>query len=355
MPPVAEAVMPTEFEWRENDEPHRVRHKAILSKHPEIQQLMVKEWRTFPIVVMIFLAQLSVAYWAQTGLLLPLRWYNALRAHLEWAPASMPAAPPAWGWVLLAAYAFGGTLNHTLQLAVHELSHNLCFENLIANKLLAIFANFVTGVPSAVMFQKYHMEHHQFQGVDGVDTDVPTVAEVRFFTNTMKKVLWLLLQPAFYGLRPLLVKPKTPTIWEAINLGSVFLFDYLVANYIGGRAITYLITGTLLGLGIHPCAGHFIAEHYVFSSGQETYSYYGPCNWVNFNVGYHNEHHDFPKIPWSNLPKVRDIAPEFYNIPHYTSYCAVLWRYITDPRIGPASRIKRKAPARFYKGEDKSE
>jgi len=295
-----------------------------------------------------------MAHWAQTGLLVPLATYNRLRLAIGWAPTVAPAAGPSWGWIVLLAYAIGGTVNHTLQLAVHELSHNLCFESLIGNKLLAIFANFVTGVPSAVMFQKYHMEHHAFQGVDGVDTDVPTVAEVKFFTNMAKKVLWLLMQPAFYGLRPLLVKPKQPTVWEFINGSTVFLFDYCIAHYIGGRAMAYLIIGTLLGLGIHPCAGHFIAEHYVFTPGQETYSYYGFCNYLNFNVGYHNEHHDFPKIPWSNLPKVREIAPEFYNLPHYTSYVAVLWRYITDPRIGPASRIKRPTPARFYK-ETKAE
>ena len=30
---------------------------------------------------------------------------------------------------------------------------------------------------------------------------------------------------------------------------------------------------------------------------------------TNLNVGYHNEHHDFPKVPWTRLPKVMLSVP----------------------------------------------
>ena len=119
-------------------------------------------------------------------------------------------------------------------------------------------------------------------------------------------------------------------------------FDAAVLYFWGVKSLTYFLAGTLLGGGLHPMAGHLIAEHYCFVAGQETYSYYGPLNALTYNVGFHNEHHDFPQIPHTRLHRLREIAPEFYEpLARHASWCWVIWTFLTDREVGPWTRIKR--------------
>lgn len=51
------------------------------------------------------------------------------------------------------AYAIGATANHNLFLAIHEITHNLAFKGIKANKFLAMFANLPIAIPYAVTFK----------------------------------------------------------------------------------------------------------------------------------------------------------------------------------------------------------
>jgi len=205
-----------------------------------------------------------------------------------------------------------------------------------------MLANCAQGLPSCVTFKRYHLEHHYHQGEDVIDVDIPCEWEVKFFNNMALKILWVFLQPAFYAIRPLVVNPKPVIPKEVINFTVVVSFNIFCAYFLSYRIPLFNVTSTLLGMGFHPCAGHFIAEHYTFGEGdQETYSYYGILNWVTFNVGYHNEHHDFPRIPGFRLPQVKKIAPEFYDMPDHPSWTMVIYNYVTRPDMGPSSRVKR--------------
>ena len=187
------------------------------------------------------------------------------------------------------------------------------------------------------------MEHHRYQGHDGVDTDIPTLAEGLVFTNVLFKTIFCINQILFYALRPMAVRQQKLSGWHAFNWAAVLSFDVAIVFTFGWGPIWYWLLSDYLAGSLHPCASHFIAEHYVFVEGFETYSYYGPLNWLCFNVGYHNEHHDFPNIPWTRLPQLRKIAPEFYdNLPFHESWPRVIWEFITDPYVSCRSRVKRE-------------
>lgn len=291
------------------------RKQEILLKHPSLKNFMGIDIST----------KYKVAFWVA---------FQLFSLHV------LQGAP--WYTWVFCCYSISGSINHMMTLAMHELSHNLGAKGVTANRFLAILANLPMGIPAAASFKRYHLEHHKYQGEDIIDVDIPSEVEGWFFHSTPRKVLWCLLQPLFYSLRPLAVNPKEPTRWEFINVVCIIFFDICIIYFWGLRELLYLVVGTLFGMGLHPVAGHFIAEHYVMHQGQETFSYYGPLNWLTFNVGYHNEHHDFANISGKHLPDVRRTAPEYYDaIPHYHSWIKVIYDYIVDDNISPYSRTKR--------------
>jgi sphingolipid delta-4 desaturase len=167
---------------------------------------------------------------------------------MAWLVSDMP-----WWAVLALAYLVGGTVNHAMTLALHETSHNLAFGAAFpsANRLFGIFVNLPLGIPAFASFQRYHKDHHTHQGEEVLDTDVPTAREGEIFTSTPAKILWVLMQPGFYALRPLLTAPKKPGGWEAANAAAQIAFDAAIVAAWGGKSLAYLIVGTLLGMGLH--------------------------------------------------------------------------------------------------------
>jgi sphingolipid delta-4 desaturase len=150
-----------------------------------------------------------------------------------------------------------------------------------------------------------------------------------------------------------------------LNLVVILISDFLLVHFASWNSLLYLLFSSFFAGSLHPCAAHFIAEHYLMSEvaaeveladpagkegefehvralSQETTSYYGWLNILCYNVGYHNEHHDFPSVPWTRLPQLREMAKEFYDpLPVHKSWPAVTWKFISDPRVGMWSRAKR--------------
>ena len=306
----------TDFYWADDREPHFRRRKEILKKHPEVTRLFGVDRKLKYWTVALVAAQLTIAPFV---------------GQLHWA------------LFLLSAYFVGATISHALFLAIHEITHDLAFKKKKHNNILALIANLPIVFPYAMSFKTYHAMHHWEQGKDGVDVDIPLEAEARLFRGFIGKFIWFLHQILFYAFRPVLVRPIQLTRWHIYNIVFQVAVMAVYLPLAGWSGLLYLVLSLLFAGSLHPTSGHFISEHYVFKEGQETYSYYGPLNKITFNVGYHNEHHDFPTIPGSRLPELKKMAPEFYdNLHSYNSWTKVILDFLFRKDINLFSRTKRK-------------
>lgn len=303
------------FHFMEHDEPHATRRRMIIEKHPEVKELMKHDPFSLFLTIALVAGQVFVMWLIQ-----------------DWP----------WYQVIIAAFVSGAVLSHALYVLIHDLTHYTAFRSRKANQFTAILCNLGQGVPSAISFGRFHADHHIFLGRPNWDPDLPTQPEINFFTTPFRKFCYVLFMPFFYSMRPYIVCPKPPNTMELINSVLIFSWDAFIYYQFGSKSLVYLILGTLFGLGINPVGAHIIAEHYEFIKGQDTYSYYGLFNIPNLNIGYHIEHHDFPNIPWRSLPRLREIAPEFYNtLPTHKSYLLVVFKYIFDKDFGAWCRIGR--------------
>ncbi len=311
------------FEWTEAGEPHGRRRKELLARQPEIRALFGYDRRTAWVTFAVVLAQLLLA------------------AAFGWQHQTGGAAGRWWA-VLLGSCLIGAPLTHWLAMAIHETSHRLAARTAWANTAIALIANTAMVLPLAMTFNRYHLNHHTRLGVLGEDTDLPIAFERAHIRNSIaRKLVWLFFHPLVYLLRGLTFA-KPPSRGELLNGVLSLAVDVVLTQALGGTALAYLALSFFFALGLHPVAGHFIHEHYTFSRGQETSSYYGPLNWITFNVGYHNEHHDFMNIPGWRLPELKARVPEYSLLTSDDSWTHVLWQFVTDPKLGYSSRIVRR-------------
>ena len=270
----------------------------------------------------------------------------ALQIAVAWAVRDQP-----W-WVLVpVAYAVGALADHALWTLIHDCTHNLVFRKTRWNAWLQILANLPIVFPAAISFRKFHLLHHRFQGDPELDADLASPLEARLVGNgtapegALAAHLLRLAEPA-RAEAPADPVPGPVVPGQPRRCSSAFLAGLWAVA--GWKAVLYLTLSSIFAIGLHPVGARWIQEHYLTSgkAGQETFSYYGPLNRVAFNVGYHNEHHDFMMVPWSRLPRLKAMAPEFYDgLVHHRSWTALLFRFLLDPSLSLYSRRIRGSAA----------
>lgn len=313
--------MPEDFRYSDQPEPHRSRTKAILRDHPEVRQLFGPNPWSAAVIVGVVALQFTLAF--------------------------LLSDQPWWA-VVLTAYCVGAFCNHAMYVMIHDAAHSLIFRRRAFNELAAILADLPNLIPAAMSFRSYHLKHHAHQGVYAVDADLPSRWEAKLVGNgPFAKLLWFMCFPFFEIARPLRLEGiKFLTAWTVLNWAVVFTVDVLIYNYLGPAALAYLGLSFLFSIGLHPLGGRWIQEHYLISPEQETYSYYGPLNLLAFNVGYHNEHHDFASVPWSRLPQVTRLAPEYYDtLVSHRSWTKLVLHFVLNRDLSHFSRMARSADA----------
>ncbi|MEP6698171.1 MAG: fatty acid desaturase [Verrucomicrobiota bacterium] len=312
--------MQATFHQSDIDQPHPERTRAILKAHPEVRQLMGRNPNTALIAAFILILQTSIAY----GM-------GELGAN-------------GWWIALIVAYGIGAFANHCTYVIIHDATHNLVFRSKFLNKTTAIIADLPNLMPAAIGFGVYHLKHHAHQGDYESDADIPNQWEARLIGDSWYgKALWLLFFPIFQLTRPPRLRAITMwSRWTIANLLCAIAYDVAIFQLCGWSGIWYLGCSFFFSVGLHPLGARWIQEHYTLDPDQETFSYYGPINTVALNVGYHNEHHDFPSIAWNNLPKLRALAPEFYDtLRSHHSWSRLLRQFLFDKRYTLFSRVER--------------
>ena len=306
----------SEFHRLDSPEVHKDRARAILRDHPQLRRLIGRNPYSVVVIAGVVVLQLGLSY--------------SLRDQPWWA-------------IVLTAYLVGAFANHAMYVMIHEAAHNLIFENRTLNRVAGIVADVPNVVPAAVSFARYHLKHHAFMGIYDLDADIPSRWEARLIGNgTLGKAFWLLLFPVVQITRPPRLRIEFMSAWGWFNWAVVFAVDAGIIVLFGPKAFLYLVLSLFFSIGLHPLGARWIQEHYVVDHPQETYSYYGVLNRLAFNVGYHNEHHDFPSVPWNRLPEIRATAGDYYNrLTYHTSWTKLLLQFLFDRKLSLYSRIVR--------------
>lgn len=140
-------------------------------------------------------------------------------------------------------------------------------------------------------------------------------------------------------------------LWVGLNVYLLFWYHAHITLYSVFKGLMYLYLSELFlyGFAMHPFMGYFLGVHRSGGKGfdshalktkgsaafmdgqcQPTMSTYGTWSALfSMNLTHHVEHHDFPSIPWNNLPKVTKIAPEYYEGLEYSpGFCTTIYRWV---------------------------
>ncbi|MEO1341550.1 MAG: fatty acid desaturase [Cyanobacteria bacterium J06635_13] len=300
---------------------HNDRRRQILAQYPEIEQY----------------------YGEYPPSILAITFLVALQWCIAWGVKDLP-----WYEVGAIAFLVGQFVLHSLGVFVHEAAHNSIFKSKLGSRfaLWLIICGSLSFGESLTYISVHGKTHHLQLNDYQYDHELWDRNRAAFATSYKSwRIFESLLQILPGGIiasdlilsklvQPDLRQVKSAVISDKFNLLLIFtsLFLYSFAYLaIAPQAALYLFWSLTLmasNWGI-TFRGQSIAEHHIYHQGK-TYSTYSWTNIPFFNTGYHDEHHTFPRVPWIHLPKIKQIAPEYFTNSNPYSYFQWWWRWASS-------------------------
>jgi sphingolipid 4-desaturase/C4-monooxygenase len=315
---------------------HNELRRKVLEAHPEAANLIGPDWRTALFAV----------------LMLALHWTVA------WG-----VSRTSWWIAFLAAFVFGQTIYHSAGTLIHESAHRLVFRNAKARFAYDVLTEMiVTSFGYQLLYQHNHVtSHHAYLGDyerDYEHEDAYFVAArgryraahpVRYRLMTIGIMILHLLPLTFIydalvlprvlgratGLPPRDKTRKSPAtrpargelyalalVSLAVNVGLFMAFGFL------GWLYHIWSLSMISGRWGASLRGQVLSEHYGEDAGHPTRSTYWWGNRIFYNIGYHVEHHTISGVPWTRLPRLHAIAPEFFDVGNELNYYSFWWKQV---------------------------
>lgn len=324
-------VLPEQGTW------HLERKKAILKAHPEVKQLYGQNPLSIVVLAATFVLHSYYAY------------------HFS---------QYSWLTIFLATYTVGAWMSFILQVIGHEGTHRLISKTPFVNKFVALVAFLpIFNGPFGTLWMYEHMWHHNVV-VDkslryGVQSNPPVkkavltlvfIAIINLMMALSASALGVAMlvtiplgviglrsskYPKTFPLPPYSRFPQTLNGWTFMNIVACVVFNVAGFYFIGLKGMSYFFLSALWMNGLHPLGMRQVQEHYFVKRGQPTYSVYPIGHALTLNIGHHVEHHDFATIPWTSLPALRKLAPEYYDkdLYSYKTYVHVLFEFLFNKGI----------------------
>lgn len=322
--------------------PQAYRHiqirRQILKTHPEVSALTGPDGRGAIAAVALLALHWTVCWWvAQTNVLV----------------------------VFVTAFLFGQVVIHAAGALLHDTAHRLVFRERKAKLGFdLVLEAIMTSFSLQLTYQHEHVSlHHPFMG--NYERDYEHEDNCHFLARRKFRDAhpviekFLVAAQIFVQLLPLgfLVSDKifSPLYERATGRaaqdsqrhmastqpakGERYLFMAVSAGTLlflflafGWLAVLYQAWSLSIFRGKAGVTnlGQSLSEHPGDDEIEPTRSNYTWLNWILFNTGYHNEHHTFPNVAWSRLPRLKAAAPEYFENADSQSYFRRWWNHVRE-------------------------